>query len=141
MSYDSPQRVKRDRHGRGMRGPMLPHKAPAYRSHSQKFGELVNRAVSDLEARFPASMTGISIAVEDVPSKRDLVLNDGAVVLGRADRSNPSRVVLYRFPIEMRSTSESELDRIIRDVLALYVGLVLGMSPIQIDPDYRGPEN
>jgi predicted Zn-dependent protease with MMP-like domain len=119
---------------------MLPHKAPSYESRSKKFARLVEEAVRDLETRFPASMTTISIAVEPVPSKRDLVLNDGNVALGRGERSNPSRVVLYQHPIELRSTNDSELDRIIRDVLALYVGLIIGMRPDQVDPDYHGPE-
>ena len=140
MPHDSPPRVKRDRHGRGMRGPMLPHKAPSYEGRSKKFARFVEQGVRDLEARFPASMTAISIAVEAVPSKRDLVLNDGNVALGRGERGNPSRVVLYQHPIELRSTNDNELDRIIRDVLALYVGLIIGMRPDQVDPNYQGPE-
>ena len=140
MPHDSPPRVKRDRHGRGMRGPMLPHKAPSYENRSKRFARFVEEAVRDLEARFPASMTAISIAVEAVPSKRDLVLNDGSVALGRGERGNPSRVVLYQHPIELRSTNDVELDRIIRDVLALYVGMIIGMRPDQVDPDYHGPE-
>ncbi len=140
MSQDSPPRVKRDRHGRGMRGPMLPHKVPAYENRSKKFARLVDAAVTEIEGRFPASMTNVAISTEEVPSKRDLIMNDGAVALGRGERSNPSRVVLYRHPIEMRSENDAELNRIIRDVLALYIGLILGMRPDQIDPDYRGPE-
>ena len=140
MPKDSPPRVKRDRHGRGMRGPKLPHNVPGYENRSKKFARLVDEAVRDLEARFPASMTAITIAVELVPSKRDLILNDGNVALGRGEKGNPSRVVLYQHPIELRSTNEAELDRIIRDVLALYVGLIIGMRPDRVDPDYQGPE-
>ena len=140
MPKDSPPRVKRDRHGRGMRGPMLPHRVPAYENRSKKFTRLVDEAVTEIEGRFPASMTSVAISTEEVPSKRDLVMNDGSVALGRAERANPSRVVLYRHPIELRSEDDEQLNRIIRDVLALYVGMILDMRPDQIDPNYHGPE-
>ena len=123
-----------------MRGPMLPHKAPAYENRSKKFARLVDAAVTDIEGRLPALMTSVTISTEEVPSKRDLIMNNGTVALGRGERGNPSRVVLYRHPIELRSENDAELDRIIRDVLALYTGLILGMRPDQIDPSYRGPE-
>ena len=140
MPHDSPPRIKRDRHGRGMRGPTLPHNAPSYEKPAELFLRLVREAIEDLDERFPTSMKHISFLTEEVPSLRDLTLHDGVVALGRVASGNPHVCVLYRRPIEMRSTSHSMLARTIRDVLAENVGLLLGLRPDHVDPDYFGPD-
>ena len=38
----------------------------------------------------------------------------------------------------MRTSESSELDRKIRDVLAELIGSIIGLRPIDIDPDYAG---
>jgi len=139
MPYDSPPHINRDRHGRGLRGPTLPHNAPSYETSAQLFTRLVREAIEDLDERFPTSMTHITFLTEEVPSLRDLTLHDGVVALGRVAAGNPHECVLYRRPIEWRSPTDMALSRTIRDVLAENVGLLLGMRPENVDPDYYGP--
>jgi len=100
----------------------------------------VKQAVAELDARLGARVKGISIAFEEIPNLADLTLNTDVVPLGRLVKGYPSTIVLYQRPIEMRSGDTDLLARIIRDVLAEFVALHLGVEPSEVDPDYLGPD-
>lgn len=141
MPFDSPRTIRRDRHGRGLRGPLLTHRIPGYVSRAKEFTNLMSNALDDLDQRFGASLAQITFATESIPNLRDLVLNNDEVALGRTDATRPVRIVLYIEPIRMRAQNKADLDRIIRDVLAEQLSPLLGMRPEKIDPDYLGPQN
>ena len=140
MTNDSPRTVKRDAHGRGMRGPLLPHNVPFHTTRDGLFARNVKQAVAELDARMGTRVKGISIAFEEIPNLADLTLNTDVVPLGRLVKGYPSTIVLYQRPIEMRSGDTDLLARIIRDVLAEFVALHLGVEPSEVDPDYLGPD-
>jgi hypothetical protein len=58
---------RRDRHGRGLRGSLVPPDVPLYRSRSDRFDDLVLLAVSQLEPRWEAELAGIEFGVEEIP--------------------------------------------------------------------------
>jgi hypothetical protein len=58
---------RRDRHGRGLRGPLVPPGVPFYRTRSERFDDLVLLAVSQLEPRWEAELSGIEFGVEEIP--------------------------------------------------------------------------
>ena len=132
--------VKRDRHNRGLRGPVLPHSAPSHESSDQFFVREMREAVEDLDARLGTMLTSIKFVLEEIPNKRDLTFASGHVPLGRIDQGNPTAIVLYQRPIEMRADSKELLQRVVRDVLAELVSLVTGLRPDDVDPNYEGPE-
>jgi len=140
MTNDSPRSVKRDAHGRGMRGPLLPHNVPFHSTRDGFFARNVADAVAELDARLGSRVQGISIAYEEIPNLADLTLNTDVVPLGRIVRGHPTTIVLYQRPIEMRSENTDLMARIIRDVLAEYVAVYLGIEPSDVDPDYLGPD-
>lgn len=140
MSNETRTPIKRDRHDRGLRGPALPHTAPIYETSDQFFVREMREAVEDLDARLGNMLKTIKFALEEIPSKADLTLSSGHVPLGRIDRGNPTAIVLYQRPIEMRSETKELLARIIRDVLAELVSIVTALRPDDIDPNYEGPE-
>lgn len=140
MTNDSPRSVKRDAHGRGMRGPLLPHNVPFHTTRDGFFARNVQDAVAELDARMGTRVQGISIAFEEIPNLADLTLNTDTVPLGRIVRGYPTTIVLYQRPIEMRSENTDLLARIIRDVLAEFVALHLGIEPSEVDPHYLGPD-
>ena len=99
---------RRERHGRGMRGPLLPAsvvvagvpvRVPRSQSPAERFDEIVLDVVEHLEERWEAELRGVEFAVEDVPPlpaadavpwdpaiDADLVADEtagGAVPLGR----------------------------------------------------------
>jgi hypothetical protein len=130
--------INRDRHSRGSRGPIVPHSVPINESSVEKFERLLTEAIEDFAVRLGPQLKNIEIGFEEIPSNRDLVLSETNVPLGRTEIANPSQVVIYRKPIEMRAQGILELDRKIRDVLAELIGSLIGLRPIDIDPDYAG---
>jgi hypothetical protein len=58
---------RRDRHGRGLRGSLVPPGVPLYRSRSDRFDDLVLLAVSQLEPRWDAELAEMEFGVEEIP--------------------------------------------------------------------------
>ena len=63
-----PARIRRrDRHGRGLRGVLVPPDVPLYRTRAERFDDLVLQAVARLEPQWEAHLSGIEFAVEEIP--------------------------------------------------------------------------
>jgi predicted Zn-dependent protease with MMP-like domain len=143
---------RRDRHGRGLRGPLAPAGSPLYRTRSERFDELVLAAVAQLEPRWEAELSGVEFAVEEVPSsdlppagmaadEYDPVplarLDPAWPETGDPDRpARPARIVLYRRPLLARAEGEEELSDLVLDVVIEEFARMLGVDPTLIDPDY-----
>ena len=141
---------RRDRRGRGMRGPLAPLAVPLSRTRAAAFDELVLEAVEHLESRWAKELEQVQFAVEDVPP---------AALLGRspvepvplgawfaAKNGKPAQIVVYRRPIEARSTGIDEVAELVHDVVVEKVADLLGVDPDVIDPGYsegwgNGPES
>ena len=130
---------RRDRHGRGARGPLAPPQVPIARTRAEQFDDLVLDAVEEIEERWAAELRGVEFAVEDVPP---LESPDG-VPLGRIEprgRSTPARIVLYRRPIELRATDRVDLADLVHDLVVEHVADLLEVDPDVIDPGYAPPD-
>ena len=128
---------RRDRHERGLRSPLLPYNAPGYRTRADVFDDLVRDGAERLEARLGKRLGDVEFAAEDIPPSDPTPWERG-VPLGRvfpANLGQPTRVVLYRRAIEMRS-DESDIGALVRDVLAEQVAAMLGHAPEDVDPHY-----
>lgn len=130
---------RRDRRGRGVRGPLMPSTMPAHRTRAERFDDLVLEAVERLERRWARQIDGTEFAVEEVPPSDPSPWERGGVPLGRyfpADVGLPARVVVYRRPIETRALDEADLADLVRDVVVEQVAHLLGRSPDEVDPDF-----
>ncbi|MFI2490432.1 metallopeptidase family protein [Promicromonospora kroppenstedtii] len=130
---------RRDRRGRGLRGPMLPPGAPAHRTRAQRFDDLVLDVVEDLDRTWAAHLRGTEFAVEDVPPSDPAPWEDGGVLLGRffpAEAGRPGRVVVYRRPVEVRAVDLEDLADLVRDVVVEQVAHLLARTPEEIDPNF-----
>ena len=143
---------RRDRHGRGLRGPLAPAGSPLYRSRAERFDELVLQAVAQLEPRWESELAGVEFAVEEVPAAEtpaaDLLPDDAdPVPLARLDPAwpepgdparpaRPARIVLYRRPLLARADGEDELGELVLDVVIEEFARLLGLDPQAIDPGY-----
>lgn len=130
---------RRDRRGRGLRGPVLPATVPAHRTRAERFDDLVLDAVEALEARWARQLEGTEFAVEDVPPSQPAPWEHGGVPLGRyfpADAGLPHRIVVYRRPVEIRAFDDEDLADLVHDVLVEQVAHLLGRSPQEVDPLY-----
>jgi predicted Zn-dependent protease with MMP-like domain len=131
---------RRDRRGRGVRGPLLPHDLPAYRTRAERFDDAVLDAVERLERRWARQLEGTEFAVEDVPPSRPAPWEHGGVPLGRyfpADAGLPPRIVVYRRPIETRALDDADLAALVHDVVVEQVAHLLARAPEDVDPGYR----
>jgi hypothetical protein len=135
---------RRDRRGRGMRGPALlpgplsPRGVPAARSPRAEFDALALSIVADLVGRWQAELAPVEFAVEDTPMVPDDWAADTVPLasLVRGAGSTPTRLVLFRRPIELRAEGRSELSALVLTVLVEQVSELLGRPPEEIDPHY-----
>jgi len=130
---------RRDRRGRGPRGPLMPTTMPAYRTRAERFDDLVLDAVERLERGWAKQLDGTEFAVEDVPPSNPAPWERGGVPLGRyfpADAGLPARIVVYRRPVESRASDPLDLADLVRDVVVEQVAHMLGRSPEDVDPEY-----
>lgn len=147
MAIDPRRHIRRDRHDRGLRGPLFPHNVPKRTSPDELFHARVLGVITEIEEnaarldkKLLAKIKKVTFNVEAVPSKRDVVLSSGNVPMGRIERGNPNVVVLYQRAIELRSVTPFEQNRIIKDVVAELLGLLFGKDATELDPSYVGPQ-
>ncbi|UGY91760.1 metallopeptidase family protein [Streptomyces gobiensis] len=136
----------RDRHGRGMRGPVAPPQVPLAISRAESFDDLVRDSADRLERQWP-QLSSVDFAVQEVPRQDskpagDVHGWDGAghsVPLGRlipAHGDRPDCVIVYRRPVELRTRSREERALLVHEVVVEQVAELLGLSPESIDPRY-----
>ncbi|MEU0403020.1 metallopeptidase family protein [Streptomyces sp. NPDC006197] len=129
-----PRVRRRDRHGRGMRGPVAPPQVPLSASRADTFRDLVLDSVERLERRWP-QLADVDFMVMEVPPP----VSGETVPLGGAlpaEKNEPARVVIYRRPVEIRSKSRDERAVLVHEVVVEQVAELLGLSPESVDPRY-----
>jgi predicted Zn-dependent protease with MMP-like domain len=135
---------RRDRRGRGMRGPAVlpgplsPHGVPIVRTPREVFDAGVLGVVRRLEERWHDQLGLIEFAVEETPIVPDDWSADVPLAsLVRGSGATPTRLVLFRRPIELRCETRADLDAMVLTVLVEQVSELLGIPPEEIDPDYE----
>lgn len=147
-------RPARDRHGRGVRGPLLPPQTPRFRTRGQRFDMEVLETYSPIHNAYPEELRGLDIAVDTVPRMRirtditilpDDIVADGPVPLGRIlpagvdaeGRPTRARLVVFRKPIETRCTNRQEREELLSAILTALVANYLNIDPEVIDPRFN----
>ncbi|MFG2141685.1 metallopeptidase family protein [Streptomyces sp. NPDC048650] len=142
-----PRIRRRDRHGRGMRGPIAPPQVPLSVSRADAFVDLVYDSRDRLERRWP-QLAEVDFLVLDVPGfgpdgRPDPDTDDATVPLGRAlpaADGHRDRIVIYRRPVEIRTKSRDERALLVHEVVVEQVAELLGLSPESVDPRYGQDE-
>lgn len=127
----------RDTHGRGLKRPLFPPSLPGYRTRAEIFDDVVIDASERLHRAWGKHWGRLEFGVEDVPPSDPSPWERG-VPLGRlfpGEFGAPTRIVLYRRPIEQRAAAD-ELPHLVRDVLAEHVAFHMGRRPEEVDPEY-----
>ncbi len=127
----------RDRHDRGIRGPLaLPHAfssapVPLHRpNRSEFFTECVTDAMAAVTAVHPRAFDGILVGVEDVPQwsptwSADRVPMSAAL---EGTGSSKARVVLYERPLEHRSSNRTQLRRLVYRTIVEQLSALTGVG-------------
>ena len=125
-----------------MRGPAVltpAPGAPVLPTSGERFDTLVLDVVADLEDRWADRLGLVEYAVEDAPQIPDdwhpetIPLSS----LVRGARGAPTRLVLFRRPIEHRAETRSDLEALVLTVLVEQVAELLGIDAALVDPRYR----
>jgi len=133
---------RRDRHGRGLRGSLVPPGVPLYRSRLERFEDLVVLAVSQLEPRWETELASVVFGVEEIPPDIPAADEPEPVPLARLEpgisglSGRPTRIVLYRRPLMARADGEEELAELVLDVIIEQFARSLGVDPQTVDPGY-----
>ncbi|MDH6110799.1 MULTISPECIES: metallopeptidase family protein [unclassified Kitasatospora] len=129
---------RRDRHGRGLRGPLAPPQVPISLSRAELFDDYVRESVERLERRWPQLMD-VEFAVDEVPEAGADDPVPGSVPLGQvvpARQGRKSQIVVYRRPVEIRAKTRDDRAALVHEILIEQVAELLGLSPEAIDPRY-----
>ena len=127
-----------------MRGPgVLPRVlgAPELRTTGERFDQLVLDVVSAIDERWSERLGVLEYAVEDAPQIPDdwhpetIPLSS----LVRGARGAPTRIVLFRRPIEHRCESRTDLEAMVLTVVVEQVAELLGIPAEDVDPRYERP--
>jgi len=131
-------RSSRDRHGRGLRGPLAPPGSPASVPRIERFGVLVGEAVDRLEPRWRAHVPAVDVEIQDAPALAPDDDPDEVPLAGYrpATARTPLTVVVYRRPVELRAPERPARVDLVRDLVAEQLADALGLAPGDLDPSY-----
>ena len=119
-------------------GPLTPYGVPARRTRRDRFDGLVLDVVAALEERWGEELGAVEFAVEETPLLPDdwsaATVPLSSVVRGAGDQ--PTRLVIFRRPIELRSETTADLGALVLTVLVEQVAELLGRRPEDVDPRY-----
>ena len=141
-----PRRLRGDRRGRGLRGPLFPPSMPAHKTRSDRFDAAAVEAFAEIDALWHEHLVSLDVAVDDIPRMLprgdepvqwpDDVTADGQVPLARlipegvdvAGRPTRAQIILFRRPLELRARDSDDLPEILREVLIEQVATYLGVD-------------
>ncbi|KUP95118.1 peptidase [Thermobifida cellulosilytica TB100] len=128
---------RRDRRGRGIRGPLTPPELPVTRSRAQVFDDLVLDAVERLERLWARELANVEFLVEDVPKVPRGVTAEDGIPFSRLEtaRSGRARIIVYRRPVEIRTKDPEEMALLVYDTVVEEVANLLGLEPETVDPE------
>lgn len=106
------------------------------RSPVTEFDAVVAEMVARLDTRWSQELAGVVFGVEEAPWVDDDWHPD-AVPLAtyvRATGKDPSRVVVYRLPVQRRARGRHSVRSLVLDVLVDQVAELMGRRPEEVDP-------
>src|SRR5215211_1573546 len=140
----------RDRHGRGLRGPLAltgPMTSRTARSPSPSkfefFRDAVQAAVDRIGRQCPEALAGVSIGIEDVPYLEAAWTGPRVPLAAALDAmpDKPAQVVVYRRPLEHRAASKRGLRILVYRTIVEQLSALTGRSVSEIDPEGLSEED
>jgi predicted Zn-dependent protease with MMP-like domain len=129
-----------------MRGPAVVPATPGrpeLRTARERFDDLALGIVTEIEERWQDRLGLVEYAVEDAPQIPD-DWTAGTVPLSslvRGSGGNPTRIVLFRRPIEHRCETRTDLEAMVLTIVVEQVAELLGIDADQVDPRYDGNDS
>jgi len=125
-----------------MRGPGVVPRVPGtpeLRTARDRFDSLALAIISEIDGRWSQRLGLVEYAVEDTPQVPDDWRPDQVPLssLIRGTSTTPTRIVLFRRPIEHRCETRSDLEAMLLTVVIEQVAELLNVEPHVIDARYE----
>lgn len=119
-------------------GPLSP-RPPLPRSRREVFDRVVLDVVTEVDGRWSTRLGMVEYAVEDSPHIPDDWDSDRVPLssLIRPGGSQPTRLVLFRRPIEHRANDRADLEAMVLTIVVEQIAELLGIPASEVDPRYR----
>ncbi|MGO4383757.1 metallopeptidase family protein [Specibacter sp. RAF43] len=140
-------RRRRNRHGRGLRGSVMPAGVPGFRTRAEKFDDLVMESAERLMELWGAALENVEYLVEEVPDQLEALIAAGsqaplgrcepAVVPSGDDPGRQSVIIVYRHPVEALCDAPWQTRELVHEVLIEQVAGLLNIDPDAVDPLFR----
>jgi predicted Zn-dependent protease with MMP-like domain len=128
-----------------MRGPaVLPRRPgrPELPTARERFDDLVLDIVTSVDTRWQDQLGLVEYAVEDTPQLPDDWDSETVPLssLVRGSGADPTRLVLFRRPIEHRCEGRADLEAMVLTIVVEQVAELLGIDAEKVDRRYRADE-
>lgn len=128
---------RRSRHGRSLRGPVIPPSVPAWRTRADKFDDAVASDIAQFRLFLGTKLDHYDFAVLDMPEKAPAPWEKG-IPLGRffpfeRPAKIHGRIVFYRLPILSAARQESNFSLFLHQVITMHIASALNVDPQAID--------
>jgi predicted Zn-dependent protease with MMP-like domain len=89
-----------------------------------------------MDKRWHEELSGVEFGVEDTPQLPADWADEPVplAALVEAGAGEPTRIVVFRRPIELRASSRVELTALVHEILVEQIADLLGKEPDEIDP-------
>ncbi|MDQ4503696.1 metallopeptidase family protein [Sinomonas sp. ASV322] len=132
----------RNRHGRGLRGEIMPSILPGSRTRGERFEDWVLDSADRLQEIRGSELDDVEYVVEEIPPGLEKLLREGGRPpqgsFARAAKGRPARVTIYRRVVETEAPTAAEAQDLVHDVVVEYTAALLNVEPETLDPYYRG---
>jgi len=118
--------------------PAVPGR-PALRTRRERFDDIALGIVTEVDARWQDRLGLVEYAVEDTPQLPDDWTSETVPLssLVRGSGTTPTRLVLFRRPIEHRCPTRTDLEALLLTVIVEQVAELLGLDAEDVDPRYH----
>lgn len=127
---------RRDRHGRGMHGPIFDPAGPTHRARWQIFDDILAWDLGDLRRKLGDRLDSVDFGVLDVPGSEPAPWEDGVPLARFVPFERPAklrgRLIFYRRPIMQAAQKEQFPREFIHALLIKHVASALNIDPEQL---------
>jgi len=131
---------RRNRHGRGLRGEVLPAHLAGSRTRAERFDDWVMESAERLERLWGEDIQSYQFVVQEIPDGlEELVRRRGSIPLASSSPGTgpkPPVITIYRRPVESTARGLVPVNELIHDVVVEQLASLMGMDPEAIDPSY-----
>lgn len=130
---------RRERHGRGLRSPLLPAALPGAQTRAELFDQSVADSAERLHQLWGMPIEAIEFRVEEIPpGLEDLAAAGEHIPLGNVSpgEGGSTAIVIYRHPVLTAAKGHGDVAELIHDVVVEQAAVFLGTTPEAVDPMY-----